>query len=251
MRDALGDVQSAVVLGGSSEIALATIDALIARRLKRVTLAVRNIDAAASDAVRMRGQGVHVDVVAFDADALDEHEAFVESLWGAGDIDLVIVAFGILGDQARADRDRAHAMQIVHTNFTGAVSVLVPLATRMAQQGHGTITVLSSVAAMRARRANFVYASSKAGLDAFSSGLAEAYNAQGVHIMTVRPGFVATKMTANLPPAPFATTPAVVAAAIVDGIKARRHVVYAPGILQIVMPVLRSLPRVIWNRLGG
>ena len=252
MRDALGDVQSVLVLGGRSEIALATVDALATRRLRSVVLAVRDIAAAQPDAERLRARGLAVDVVAFDAAHPETHAAFVDAVFGDGiEIDLVILAFGILGDQERADRDAAHAQEILNANFNGAVSVLVPLANRMADRGHGTIAVISSVAAMRARRANFVYAASKAGLDAFACGLADAHAKDGVHVMIVRPGFVTTRMTDGMKPAPFATTTDVVATAIIDGMKRRRRIVYAPNVLQFVMPILRSLPHVIWTRLGG
>lgn len=250
MRDALGNVQSVLVLGGRSEIALATIALLQHQRLERVVLAVRDVAAAESDIAALRERGIASTAIAFDAAATQTHDDFVKEVMQHGDIDLVIVAFGVLGDQDIADHDRAHALDIVHTNFNGAVSVLIPLAARLKAQGHGTIAVLSSVAAMRPRRANFVYASSKAGLDSFTRGLADAYAGTGVHIMLVRPGFVATRMTDGLAPTPFATTPDVVAEAIVNGIRKQSGVVYAPSVLQFVMPVLTSVPRFVWRKLG-
>ena len=270
MRDALGDVQSVLVLGGRSEIALATVRALQQQRLGRVVLAVREPAAAAGDADMLRSSGLDVELVRFDAADVASHAQFVadvfapgasnasnasnassasSALRASGDIDLVLVAFGILGTQSLADHDAQHAIEIVQTNFQGAVSVLVPIADALSRQGHGTIAVLSSVAALRPRRANFVYASSKAGLDSFTNGLADMYAGTGVHVMAVRPGFVATQMTEGMTPAPFSTTPDVVAQAIVDGIRKQATVVYAPAMLRFVMPVLQIVPRFVWRRM--
>ena len=249
MRDALGDVQSVLVLGGRSELALATVRALIERRTTRVVLAVRDVEAATADVAALEALGASAHAVAFDALDTRRHLAFVKRVFAPGDIDLVLVAFGILGDQHRAEQDAAHALEIVRANYVGAVSVLTPIAERLRAQGHGTIAVLSSVAGVRARRANFVYGSAKAGLDAFTNGLADALAGSGVHVMVVRPGFVHTRMTEGMEPAPFATTPDVVAAAIVRAIAARKSVVYAPAILRFVTPVLQLLPRALWRRM--
>ena len=249
MRDALGDVQTVLVLGGRSEIALATVRLLQEQRLRRAVLAVRNPAASIDDAELLRRAGLEVDVVQFDAGDVASHGKFVSDRFAADDFDLVLVAFGILGDQTRADHDAQHAIEIVHTNFQGAVSVLIPIADALSRQGHGTIAVLSSVAAMRPRRANFAYSSSKAGLDAFTSGLCDMYAGTGVHVMAVRPGFVATQMTAGMKPAPFATTTEVVAQAVIDGIRKRSAVVYAPSILRFVMPALQMVPRFVWRRM--
>ncbi len=251
MRDSLGDVQSVVVLGGTSEIALATVDLLVERRLRRLVLAVRDPAAVADVAERYRARDVDVHVVAFDAESLDAHSDVVASIWDAGDIDLVLLAFGVLGDQQESERSASTALRVVRTNFDGAVSVLVPITERLQTQGHGTIAVISSVAAIRPRRANFVYGASKAGLDAFANGLADACVGTGVHVMVVRPGFVHTRMTKGMDAAPFATTPDVVAAAIVDGVRRNATIVYAPAVLRWVAPVLQALPRAVWRRMPG
>ena len=135
-----------------------------------------------------------------------------------GDFDLVLLAFGVLGDQDRRRARPRAAVEIVESNYIGAVSVRVPVVDRLRAQGHGTIVVLSSVAGERARKSNFVYGSSKAGLDAFFQGLGDASSGTGVRVMIVRPGFVHTKMTEGMEPAPLATTPEAVADAIVTGL---------------------------------
>ena len=148
-----------------------------------------------------------VDRIEFDADDLASHGAVLDEVVRRhGRIDVVVVAFGILGDQARAEHDAAHAVQVAHTDYVAHVSVLTHLAQLLRAQGDGVV-VFSSVAGVRVRRANYVYGSAKAGLDGFASGLADALHGTGVRLLLVRPGFVIGRMTAGMAPAPFATTP--------------------------------------------
>jgi decaprenylphospho-beta-D-erythro-pentofuranosid-2-ulose 2-reductase len=250
MKDALGSVQSVLVLGGGSDIALATCRRL-APRAQTIVLAARKPETVEPAAAELRAAGAHmVDVVTFDATDAGSHDAFVDSVFDRfGDFDVVLFAFGVLGDQAEAERSGRAAREIVESNYVGAVSVGVPVAKRLRDQGHGTIVVLSSVAGERARRSNFVYGSSKAGLDAFFQGLGDALAGSGVHVMVVRPGFVHTKMTAGMDAAPLATTPDKVADAIVDGLRRSREVVWVPGPLRYVMSALRHVPRPVFRRL--
>jgi decaprenylphospho-beta-D-erythro-pentofuranosid-2-ulose 2-reductase len=164
-----------------------------------------------------------------------------------GDIDLVVVAVGMLGEQKRDEADAASAVAVLETNFVGVVSVLIPIAERMRRQGHGAIVVLSSVAAERPRRANFVYGASKAGLDAFAQGLSDALVGSGVHVLVVRPGFVRTKMTAGLAAAPFAVSADAVADAVVSGLRSGAHTIWVPPVLRGVMAVMRNLPRSLFR----
>jgi decaprenylphospho-beta-D-erythro-pentofuranosid-2-ulose 2-reductase len=250
MKDALGTVQSVLVLGGGSDLALATCRRL-APRARTIVLAARKpetLDTAAAD-LRLAGTQT-VDVVAFDATDYTAHDAFVAQMFERyGDFDVVLFAFGVLGDQAEAERDGRAAREIVESNFVGAVSVGVPVARHLREQGHGTLVVLSSVAGERARKSNFVYGSSKAGVDTFFQGLGDALVGSGVHVLIVRPGFVHTKMTAGVKAAPLATTPDKVADAIVDGLRRGREIVWVPGILRWVMAALRHVPRVVFRRL--
>lgn len=250
MKDALGSVQSVLVLGGTSEIGLATVRTLIGERVRTVVLGVRDPDGFdAADGLRTIG-ATTVDVVHFDADDTDSHERFVDDVFDRhGDIDLVLLAFGVLGDAEHNASDAHAAVSVVRTNFVGAVSVAVPLARRLRRQGHGTLVALSSVAGERVRKSNFVYGSSKAGLDGFCQGLADSLAGTGVHVMVVRPGFVRTKMTAGLEPAPLSTTADAVAAAIVAGLRRNATTVWVPSTLRVVMLVLRLLPRPLFRRL--
>jgi decaprenylphospho-beta-D-erythro-pentofuranosid-2-ulose 2-reductase len=251
MQDALGSVQSVLVLGGGSEIALATVRKLISGRCHTVVLAGRDIESMTRAGKELEAAGAtSVDVVAFDALDYPSHDAFVRDVFAQhGDLDLVILAFGVLGDQDRAEVDAVEARRIVDSNFTGAVSVLVPTVAALRSQGHGTIVVLSSVAGERARKSNFVYGSSKAGLDAFCQGLGDSLMGSGVRVVVVRPGFVHTKMTEGLEPAPMSTDPDAVADAIVAGLGRGRETIWVPGPLRFVMSALRHVPRPLFRRL--
>jgi len=253
MRDATGTVQSALVLGGGSEIGLAIARRLAGERTRRLVLAARAPERLEHAAKELRRVGAEtVETVAFDADETDGHERFVDEMFERdGDLDLVLLAFGVLGDQEEAERDPSAAVAVGHTNYLGAMSVLLRVARRLERQGHGTIVVLSSVAAERARRGNFVYGSSKAALDAFAQGLADSLVGTGVDVMVVRPGFVRTQMTEGLDPAPFATDPDAVADAVMDGLRRGSHTVWAPPVLRWVMATMRHLPRPLYRRVAA
>jgi decaprenylphospho-beta-D-erythro-pentofuranosid-2-ulose 2-reductase len=250
VKDALGRVRRVLVLGGSSDIGLATAQAYVRRGARHVILAARkpnDLDGASAELRRLGASTV--ETVPFDADALDAHQGVLEFAFAAGDIDVVVLAFGALGDQATAERNPPHALDTIHTNFTGAVSILLQLADRLTAQGHGSIVVISSVAAQRGRRSNHVYGSSKAGLDVFCQGLGDRLAPRGVQVLIVRPGFVRSKMTDGLPAAPLATEPQTVAEAIVNGTTTGATIVWVPGILRWIMAGLRLLPPFLFRRL--
>ncbi|MGW1028084.1 decaprenylphospho-beta-D-erythro-pentofuranosid-2-ulose 2-reductase [Streptomyces sp. NPDC002577] len=249
MKDAFGTPQSLLVLGGTSEIALATARRLIARRTRTVWLAGRPSPALEAAAEQLRALGADTRTLAFDALEPASHEEVLGKVFAEGDIDVVLLAFGILGDQARDEGDPAAAVRVAQTNYTGGVSAGLVCARALQSQGHGSLVVLSSVAGERARRSNFIYGSSKAGLDAFTQGLGDALHGTGVHVMVVRPGFVRSKMTAGLQEAPMATTPDAVATAIETGLRRRSEVVWVPGTLRLVMSGLRHVPRALFRRL--
>jgi NAD(P)-dependent dehydrogenase (short-subunit alcohol dehydrogenase family) len=238
-----------LVLGGRSEIGLA-----VARRLAggaRVVLAARRADDLDEPERLLRAAGAaDVARVEFDADDVGRHRAVLDEVAARyGPLDTVVVAFGILGDQARAERDAEHAVAIVHTDYVAHVGVLTHLARLLRAQGRGTVVVFSSVAGVRVRRANYVYGSAKAGLDGFASGLADALAGSGVRLLLVRPGFVVGRMTAGMSPAPFSSTPEQVAEATVRALRAGRGEVWVPAVLRPVFAVLRHAPRAVWRRL--
>lgn len=251
MKDALGSVESVLVLGGGSEIGLATARALIGRRARRIVLAGRHPERLQDAAAQLRAAGADdVQTAGFDADDVDSHGPVLEELFGRlGDVDLVLVAFGVLDVQEESLGDPQAAAGVLRTNFVGAASAMLHVARLLRAQGHGTLVVLSSVAGERARRSNFVYGSSKAGLDAFSQGLSDELAGDGIQVMVVRPGFVRTKMTAGLEEPPFTTDAESVAQAIVDGLRRGSHTVWSPPILRWVFAVLRHVPRPVFRRL--
>ncbi|WP_091291128.1 SDR family NAD(P)-dependent oxidoreductase [Amycolatopsis xylanica] len=233
-----------LVLGGRSEIGLEVARRLVDGGATKVILAARRSAELDKEAALL--DKAEVERVEFDADDLDAHEALFASL---GKLDTVVVSFGILGDQARAEADAAHAISVVHTDYVAHVSVLTHLANLLRKQGGGQLVVFSSVAGVRVRRANYVYGSAKAGLDGFASGLADALHGTGVHLLLVRPGFVIGRMTEGMSPAPFSSTPDQVADATVAALRKRRSVVWVPGVLRPVFAIMKLLPRAIWRRM--
>jgi decaprenylphospho-beta-D-erythro-pentofuranosid-2-ulose 2-reductase len=253
MRDALGRVGSVLVLGGGSEIGLAIAGRLVEDGCATVILAARRPEALANEVAALRAHGAEtVDAVEFDALDSPSHPALVDGLFDRfGDIDVVVAAFGVLGDQASFEADPVAAAEAAQANYVGAVSSLLAVASHLREQGHGDVVVLSSVAGERARKANFVYGSSKAGLDAFAQGLGDSLEGTGVRVLVVRPGFVKGRMTAGMAPAPLATTPDAVADIVVAALGTRRELVWAPGPLRWLMSAFRHLPRPLWRKVSA
>ena len=250
MRDALGRVGSVLVLGGSSDIGIAATAALAREGAHRFVLAARDPSATEPVVERLRSLGATaVETRAFDADDLIAHEGFVENVFHASDIDVALLSFGVLPDQLAAEKDPSLAAAVATTNYVGAISVLTCLAKRMDEQGHGAIVVMSSVAGERGRRSNYLYGTSKAGLDVFCQGLGDRLRDRGVRVLIVRPGFVMSKMTRGLRPTPLSTTPGRVADAIVRGLQGEAAIVWVPPALRFVMSALRHLPRSIFREL--
>ena len=249
MIDAVGNPQSVLVLGGTSEIGLAVVEAFASDRPLRVVLAARKSERLDAAQARLEKLGCAVETLEFDARALDTHVDVVRNAFASGDIDVALVAFGLLGDNEKAWTDVDTAVELAQVNYTAAVSTGVALAEVMKKQGHGALVAFSSVAGERVRRSNFVYGSTKAGMDAFYSGLTEALRGTGVSVTVVRPGFVHTRMTEGLKPAPLSTTPEAVAAIVVDAVRNRRELVWAPGAYRWVMSALRHVPRPLFRRL--
>jgi decaprenylphospho-beta-D-erythro-pentofuranosid-2-ulose 2-reductase len=240
------------VLGGTSDIAQVTLGRLVGLGLEHAVVAVRD-PAGVADRLAVVAPKLAVSVVRWDATDVDGHRALVRyAASELGTIDLVLCAVGILGHGAGLGMEPADVDRMVRVNFGGSAAALAAVAEELVEQGHGLIVVLSSVAGVRPRRSNYVYGASKAGLDAFALGLADAVRSAGVTVVVVRPGFVRTKMTTGLAPAPFATDPGVVASAIVAATTRRSSgVVWVPRFLGPVFGFLRLLPRGAWRRVAG
>ncbi len=251
MKDALGAVQSVLVLGGASEIGVAIAAELAAPRHASVVLAGRRPEALAAAAATLESRGAGgVSTVAFDAADPSGHDATVEAAVAAvGDLDVVVLAFGLLGDQGADEAGGTGAVDVATTNFVGGMSAGLAVARRLRAQGHGTLVVLSSVAGERVRKANYIYGATKAGLDGFAQGLDDALDGSGAQVLVVRPGFVKGRMTAGMDAAPMATTPEAVAKATASALAAGRRVVWVPAILRLAFVVFRHLPRWAWRRL--
>jgi decaprenylphospho-beta-D-erythro-pentofuranosid-2-ulose 2-reductase len=247
--DALGSPGSLLLVGGTSDIAVATARRYLQERPLRVVVAARESARRTAVAEELRAAGATVDVVDFDADDPGSPKRMVAEAAAGGDIDVAVVAFGQLGDQEQLATDPEAVSALGRVNYIAPVVVGTVLANQMRHQGHGVIVALSSVAGERARKSNFVYGSTKAGLDAFFSGLADSLAGTGVSVLVVRPGFVRSKMTEGLDDAPLATTPEAVADAIVTGVRKGRHTVWVPGAMRWVMSGLRHTPRAVFRRL--
>jgi len=253
-----------LLLGGTSEIGLAILAALGLPASAEVILAGRDEQRLAAAGKELP---VQVRTVLYDALETGSHQAFVDGLFAegpggpggvvppgadraGGHLDLVVSAAGVLVPQADLERDVRRAAEMIETNFTGHVSTLLAVAAHMRAQGRGTIVVLSSVAAVRPRKANPVYGSAKAGLDAFARGLADLLHGTGVRVLLVRPGFVTGRMTAGMPPAPLATTPEAVGKATAAALRRGQATVWVPAPLAGLALALRLVPRPLWRRIS-
>ena len=239
--------QRVLLFGGASEIGQQILAALRLPPDAEVVLAGRDEQrmAAAAQALSCQIRTLH-----YDAAAIDTHQAVLDKAFAFGTVDLVISAAGILAGQDVLDDDPLQAGLLVETNFTGHVTTLLGAAARLRAQGHGTIVVLSSVAAVRPRQANFVYGSAKAGLDSFARGLADSLHGTGVRVVLVRPGFVTGRMTAGMSPAPLASTPEQVGAATAAALRGGRAAVWIPAPLGGLALALRLVPRPAWRRIS-
>ena len=246
MLDNLGRPGRVLLLGGNSEIGLAILAGLKAPADTEVVLAGR-------DEQRMAAAGKELPyrctTIAVDALETGRHEAVVAEVFAGGPVDLVIAATGVLTPQAEVDKDPLLAAQMIEINFTGHVTTLLAAATHMRKQQNGTIVVLSSVAAIRPRKANYVYGAAKAGLDAFARGLTDALAGTGVRVLLVRPGFVTGRMTTGLSPAPLSSTPQQVGAAVAAALAGKDSVVWIPRSLAAAALVLRIVPRPLWRKM--
>lgn len=238
-----------VIFGGRSEIGVE-----LATRLARgatVVLAARHADRLGEQVAAVRAAGASaVYTCEFDADDLASHSPLVDRLIAAhGPIGTAVLAFGILGEQSRAETDPAHAVAVVHTDYVAQISLLTVLANVMRSAGYGRLVAFSSVAGVRVRRANYVYGSAKAGLDGFANGLADALHGSGVQLLIVRPGFVIGRMTEGMDPAPLSSTPAQVAEATARALKTGRRTVWVPWALRPLFFGMKLLPQAVWRRM--
>ena len=244
-----GRLSRVLLLGGTSEIGLAILSSLSLDQGTEVILAGRD-----TQRLEAAGKSLNRPVSVARYDALDtgSHQAFADEICAGGVPDLVIAATGILVPQPEAERDVRQAASMIETNLTGHVTVLLAFGEAMRRRGSGTIVVLSSVAAVRPRRANFVYGATKTALDAFARGLTDSLHGSGVRVLLVRPGFVTGRMTKGMKAAPLATTPEGVGAAVAGALRAQgggKSVVWVPASLAYLAAAMKLVPRPLWRKL--
>jgi decaprenylphospho-beta-D-erythro-pentofuranosid-2-ulose 2-reductase len=249
--DAVGNPQAILLLGGTSEIGLAICERYLQNAHARIVLAAMPNDPGRDDAVaQMKAAGARsVELIDFEATEPDSHPKMIEQAFADGDVDVAIVAFGILGDAEELWQSQSKAVLAAEINYTAAVSVGVLLAEKMRAQGFGQIIAMSTVAGERVRRSNFVYGSTKAGLDGFYLGLSEALREYGVRVLVIRPGQVRTRMSAHVKEAPLTVDKEYVANLAVTASAKGKELVWAPAAFRYVMMVLRHVPRSIFRRL--
>ena len=236
MLNAVGQAQSILLLGGTSEIGLAIVTEFLSKGPAKVVLAARkNSPRLDSSVALVKAAGAsEVEVIDFDATDFANHPKVIDKAFAGGDIDIAIVAFGTLGDQEALWHDQKLAVESAQTNFTGPVSVGVLLA-----------------AGQRVRRSNFVYGAAKAGMDGFYVNLGEALRDVGVNVLVVRPGQVRTKMStvADEPEAPLTVNKEDVAKAVVDAVVSHKEAIFVHPLFQPVSLAFKVIPQKIFRKL--
>lgn len=239
-----------LLLGARASILQATAHEL-AKKGCRLVLAARDVDALKKDAADYHLRyGVEVLTYHFDANAIDAHPQFIQDvLRDVGHLDGVVLGFGYLGDPILASADNAACLRILTINFTAAVAVLDTLAAYLAKQGRGFIVGISSVAADRGRQSNYHYGAAKAGLTTYLQGLRNALFRKGVHVMTVKPGFVDTPMTFGRVQSPLMVSPETVAKDIIKQLPRGKNELYTPWFWRYIMLIIRWIPECVFKRL--
>ncbi|MEV6136437.1 decaprenylphospho-beta-D-erythro-pentofuranosid-2-ulose 2-reductase [Nocardia sp. NPDC051990] len=251
MINAVGNPQTILLLGGTSEIGLAICAEYLRKSPARIILAALPGDPLREDAVaEMKAAGAtQVDVIDFDALDTASHPKVIDAAWDGGDVDVAIVAFALDGDPEQLWQNQRKAVQVAGVNYTAAVSVGVLVGEKMKKQGFGRIIAMSSVAGERVRRSNFVYGSTKAGLDGFYLGLGEALRPHGPRVLVIRPGMARTRFSAHVKEAPLTVNKEDIAALAVSASQRGKDLVWAPGTFRFVMMILRHIPRPIFRKL--
>jgi short-subunit dehydrogenase len=239
-----------LILGGNSDVAHALARQFAAKANADITLASRGLELLSKKAkdIEIR-HNTTVQTVHFDAADPESHPAFYEGLSPKPDV--VVAAFGYLGDQDRAQRENEEARRIIDTNFTGAVSILEIVAADLEARGKGVIIGIGSVAGLRGRQSNYIYGAAKGALGIYLSGLRNRLSRRGVHVITVLPGFIDTKMTAGMGlPGLLTATAEQAAEDIFEAYQKSRNTVYTRWFWRWIMAIIRSIPEFLFKRLS-
>lgn len=236
-----------LIIGARSDIGRAIAQKFAASGYS-VQLAARNVESLERDRTDLELRyGVATTLYAFDALETESHSAFADGLAELPDIAVCVI--GSMGKQADSEADTRSAVLVMRSNYEGPASILGVLANRFLERGSGTLVGISSVAGERGRATNYIYGSAKAGFTAFLSGLRNRLSGQGVHVVTVLPGFVATRMTEGMPlPAKLTAQPNEVADAVEKAVRKSRNVVYVRSVWRIIMMVIRNMPESIFKK---
>ena len=237
-----------LILGATSDMA-SSIAAKFASNKYNIQLAARNVSqlTAIQSDLQIRYQ-VSCSLHAFDALRFDTHTSFFDQLPVKPDV--TVCVFGLLGENEAARKDWSQAASIIHTNFTGAVSILNVVSNYYQSVQNGVIAGISSVAGERGRQSNYIYGSAKAGFTAYLSGLRNRLQKEQVHVLTILPGFVYTKMTENLKlPRPLTAEPKEVAEAVYKGVVNRHNVVYVRWMWRWIMLIIKLIPEPIFKKM--
>jgi len=242
-------MKNVIIIGATSGIAQA-IARQLAREGVRLMLWARSpekLEIVAAD-LRTRGTaGVEMDT--FDFDDFTQHPAALERARAKGDWDTAIICHGTLGDQKACEKSFAATEKEFRTNCLGAISFLTLLANYLEQRGAGNLAAISSVAGDRGRQSNYIYGASKAAVSTFLQGLRNRLTPKGIQVLTIKPGFVDTPMTAHLPKNKLFATPEKVAADIIRAIKGGKSVLYTPWFWRWIMLIIKLIPETIFRRL--
>jgi decaprenylphospho-beta-D-erythro-pentofuranosid-2-ulose 2-reductase len=241
-----------LIVGATSAIAEATAR-LWAKQGHRLYLIGRNEERLRAIAADLRIRGAESTFAApLDVNDFARHPAAIDDAIAAlGGLDVALIAHGSLGDQKACERDFALALQEINTNAISVISLLTHLANRLEAQGHGTLAAISSVAGDRGRQSNYVYAAAKGAVTIFLQGLRNRLFRSGVHVLTIKPGFVDTPMTAALPKGgPLWAKPEAIAVAIDRGVRRRADEIYAPAFWRLIMAVIKGLPSAVIKRMS-
>jgi short-subunit dehydrogenase len=239
-----------LIIGATSAIAEATAK-LFAEKHHALFLVGRDADKLETIAADLKVRGAHqVDYTALDLNEFDKHPSMLEqantSLEG---LDTILIAHGILDDQKAGEQDYTKAEQALRTNFLSVVSLLTPIANRLEKQRYGCIAVISSVAGDRGRQSNYIYATAKGALTIFLQGLRNRLHSANICVLTIKPGFVDTPMTANFKKGALWAKPEAIARGIYRAIENRKNTVYLPGFWWLIMMIIRHIPEPIFKRM--
>lgn len=252
MKNGVGASQNIVLFGGTSEIGQAILRRVIKPGIAHVVLVSRDIDAAQNfgDEIESKNNDVEIHHIRYDAaDSSSLEHVVKEIVTEVGDIDIAVVAQGLLNEGIDYYQGPSELISVVDVNFTSTMVLMYSLAQQMKSQGYGKTVLLSSVAGERVRKGNPVYGATKAGIDGFALALDHELQGTGASILVVRPGFVTTKMTVGMKKAPFSTDAESVAKIVEQGISSNKKIVWAPGVLHWLFLVLKNVPLPIWRKL--